>query len=42
MFTMMPDSMTATRITGSEIDLNTAAMIRKMMPIDAVLTAPKS
>ncbi len=38
MLIMMPPSMTATRIIGSEIERNTSAMMTKMMPMETELT----
>ena len=36
------NSITATKITGNEIDLNITAIIKKIAAIDTILTTAKS
>ena len=42
MLIKMANSMTATRMIGSDTDLNTSAIITKIAPIDTMLTVLKS
>ena len=42
MFTKIANSMTATKITGNEMDLNTKIMIKKIAPMETILTRLKS